>query len=1016
MFDVQKKTPLEYLGELRINLKDIRFGCDYQWLRLYSSESEKRFVTGSVYVKFELKRRGSKLKRGHHYNLSTTSLDGVTHSDVKTLWDSYLDSLNPFSESLADITVTDEQGFYKEDCGDAIEAYLSKSDIVDDEDEDLNEILGNQNNLYSLNNDTAFSDLHIDSGSDTDISEDSFSDDFQEPDFVASLPSPKAISSDAVHLQVPRSAPLAFRDNSHGSQTDFETTDNTSYNNSTHTASKKSRRRFKMPRHTRRANYKFSSGRDVLGVVFLEIISAEGLPPFKSATRRGFDMDPFVVVSFGRKIFRSSWRNHTLSPVFNERLAFEVLPFEKNYDLQFDVLDKDHFSFHDKVGTAKIPVLLLMDDEELDQSLLEDDPTLTRIDPESEVSKKRKKKLIGRNPERNLNKSITDSSKLRSFNLNLTMNNSVAKQVKQDDSYSPTLKIRARYQSYEELRREFWKSLLTKYDEQSMGRLDILQLEDFLNSIGSTLSDSVIYSFFTSLGKNPWAGDMLEVDEIIDSFDSLTSQAILNQGDESALAKAGHFFEVPVCPVCNKKRLSNKNEVDIITHVAICSSDDWSTVNKMLKPSFASSQMATKKWYSKVLIKLTYGKYGIGRNSANILVQDRNTGLIMEEKMSVYVRLGIKLFYKSFFDKAIDKKKMKKLLRNLSIKQGEKFDSPSSASQISSFIQFHRLDLSDCRVQDISSFKTFNQFFYRRLKPDARPLETDEPLILSSPCDSRCTVFESVSLAREIWIKGKEFSIAKLLNKSGEGCLLSDSQLNRYEEGSIGIFRLAPQDYHRFHSPCDGVIGKPIFIEGEYYTVNPMAIRSELDVFGENVRCVIPIKTEEFGTVMMIPVGAMMVGSILLSVSEGDEVKRGDEVGYFKFGGSTVILLFEQQVFRFDSDLVQNSKESIETLVRVGMSLGHSPKVQQFQRVYHDFDKQTEENKLKIIRTITGGPGISNLDADQIDGSLVKKMNEENPSESISLREFSWEAYNMTIDEEDEGLLKGLELDDVQLD
>jgi phosphatidylserine decarboxylase len=164
--------------------------------------------------------------------------------------------------------------------------------------------------------------------------------------------------------------------------------------------------------------------------------------------------------------------------------------------------------------------------------------------------------------------------------------------------------------------------------------------------------------------------------------------------------------------------------------------------------------------------------------------------------------------------------------------------------------------------------------------------------------------------ATKIWVKGREFSVERLLGNA------YPEDAKRYVNGALGIFRLAPQDYHRFHIPVDGVIGTPKTIEGEYYTVNPMAIRSALDVYGENVRVVVPIDSVAHGRVMIICVGAMMVGSTVITRRPGEHVKRAEELGYFKFGGSTILLLFEEGTMKFDDDLVENSKGALETLVR----------------------------------------------------------------------------------------------------
>jgi phosphatidylserine decarboxylase len=280
---------------------------------------------------------------------------------------------------------------------------------------------------------------------------------------------------------------------------------------------------------------------------------------------------------------------------------------------------------------------------------------------------------------------------------------------------------------------------------------------------------------------------------------------------------------------------------------------------------------------------------------------------------------------------------VRKLLRSLSFKQGRKYDDPASAAEIAGFIQFHQLDMSEVLLP-VSEFKSFNEFFYRALKPTARPCSApDDPRVIVSPADCRSVVFNTLDAAQAIWVKGREFTLQRLMGDA------YPEDAKRYVGGSLGIFRLAPQDYHRFHIPVDGVMGEPKLIDGEYYTVNPMAIRSALDVYGENIRVMVPIDSEVHGRVMVVCVGAMMVGSTVITRKAGEHVKRAEELGYFKFGGSTILLLFEPGQMRYDEDLVDNSKSALETLVsipcwdlslkkyanleqvRVGMSIGHSP-------------------------------------------------------------------------------------------
>ena len=210
----------------------------------------------------------------------------------------------------------------------------------------------------------------------------------------------------------------------------------------------------------------------------------------------------------------------------------------------------------------------------------------------------------------------------------------------------------------------------------------------------------------------------------------------------------------------------------------------------------------------------------------------------------------------------------------------------------------------------LENFKSFNQFFYRELKPNARPCSApNNPKIIVSPADCRSVVFDRMDDATRIWVKGREFSVEHLL---GNAC---PEDVKRYTNGALGIFRLAPQDYHRFHIPVDGIMDTPKSIEGEYYTVNPMAIRSALDVYGENVRIIVPIDSIAHGRVMVVCVGAMMVGSTVITRKAGEKVSRAEELGYFKFGGSTILLLFEPGAMRFDDDLIDNSNGALETLV-----------------------------------------------------------------------------------------------------
>ncbi|KAF7974479.1 hypothetical protein HWV62_12134 [Athelia sp. TMB] len=328
------------------------------------------------------------------------------------------------------------------------------------------------------------------------------------------------------------------------------------------------------------------------------------------------------------------------------------------------------------------------------------------------------------------------------------------------------------------------------------------------------------------------------------------------------------------CPLCHRPRLNKKAEVDIVTHLAVCASGDWAKIDRIVVGNFVTASQAQRKWYTKIISKVSSGDYRLGTNSANIIAQIRMTGQL-EEKMQVYIRLGIRLLYKAAKSR-MEGARARCLLKSLFPKQGLKYDDPASARDIKPFIDFHRLKIEEIR-DPIESFKTFDEFFYRE--------------------------------ATRLWIKGREFTIARLV---GDPC---KDQVERYNGGAVAVFRLAPQDYHRFHSPVDGTIGNTTYIPGEYHTVNPQAIRTILDVYGENVRKIVPIDSPVFGRVMAVCVGAMMVGSIKTTLGEGDAVARGQEFGYFAFGGSTIILLFEKGSVEWDEYLLINGRVFLETLI-----------------------------------------------------------------------------------------------------
>ena len=266
----------------------------------------------------------------------------------------------------------------------------------------------------------------------------------------------------------------------------------------------------------------------------------------------------------------------------------------------------------------------------------------------------------------------------------------------------------------------------------------------------------------------------------------------------------------------------------------------------------------------------------------NYVIMDRATGEKKFEEMSIYVRLGMHLlYYGSLQEDVLHTKRVESLLKSQSEKMGKEYDDPASKDHIPSFIQSFGLQdsLKEMVKPDPNSYATFNEFFAREIRPDARPVaEPENPLVVSSPADCRLTAYPTVDLATEYWIKGFGFTLEKLLG--------SAELASHFDGGSIVIARLAPQDYHRWHSPVSGTVVAVTDIPGTYYTVNPQAINQAgtVDVFCENKRSVMVMQSKANGTpVALVAVGAMLVGSInqdLVKNSTEDKCETLMKVGW----------------------------------------------------------------------------------------------------------------------------------------
>ncbi len=317
-----------------------------------------------------------------------------------------------------------------------------------------------------------------------------------------------------------------------------------------------------------------------------------------------------------------------------------------------------------------------------------------------------------------------DDSEFIPYTLPLKMKN----QEKWEDKHNPRLAIRAKYMPYPALRQQFWRAMLKQYDADESGLISKVELTTMLDTLGSTLRDSTIDSFFQRFphkaGDNDDAEDLTMDEAVICLEDQLQAKSrpqgvaervknmlpdadkvkdflslpkgtasgtetpadgletpsesqladsttisipelstpgeegdFLERDDLNLSTSEEHVVEIRECPICHQPRLNKRRDADIITHIATCASQDWRQVNNLMMGGFVTSSQAQRKWYSKVITKISYGGYKLGANSANILIQDRLTGQINEEKMSVYVRLGIRLLYKGLKSNSMEKKR-----------------------------------------------------------------------------------------------------------------------------------------------------------------------------------------------------------------------------------------------------------------------------------------------------------------------------------------------------------------------
>jgi len=244
---------------------------------------------------------------------------------------------------------------------------------------------------------------------------------------------------------------------------------------------------------------------------------------------------------------------------------------------------------------------------------------------------------------------------------------------------------------------------------------------------------------------------------------------------------------------------------------------------------------------------------------------------------------------------------------------GWRMDRPKSRELIEPFIRDYELDPTEFALRP-DQFRNFNEFFARALVPEARPIDADDDSVVF-PADGRHLCVPDLSSCEGLFVKGQMFDLTSLLE--------DDELTDRFAGGSLLLSRLCPVDYHRFHFPLAGRPGAARLINGPLYSVNPIALCQNIHILATNKRSLTELQTERFGSVLLMEVGATCVGSIRQTYQPEAGVAKGDEKGFFRFGGSSTITMFQPGVIRFADDLVEQSSRRRELYARMGDVMGY---------------------------------------------------------------------------------------------
>lgn len=292
---------------------------------------------------------------------------------------------------------------------------------------------------------------------------------------------------------------------------------------------------------------------------------------------------------------------------------------------------------------------------------------------------------------------------------------------------------------------------------------------------------------------------------------------------------------------------------------------------------------------------------------SNPQLYNRTTQTVVSE--NAYKSDGLKFLYRTPLGKALTHSIL--VRRSISQLYGSYMKSSRSIKKIKEFIEHYQIDVREIK-RPLDSFTSFNDFFIRELKDGARPIDQQAHHLIS-PADSRLFVFDLAGEPK-LPVKGYWYVIEDLVKDAAIA--------EMFKDGWCYIYRLAPNDYHRYAYIDDGHQDSVVKLDGVLHSVNPIALRETESVMAKNYRELTLLHTKHFGKVAHIEVGALFVGKIINHEYGAAQFKRGQEKGLFEFGGSTVIQLFQKDAIIPDSDLLAQTQQGIECIVKLGEKTG----------------------------------------------------------------------------------------------